>query len=75
MKPSKVLDIIKDVLEGEVKITLKSGKEFTYDNGTDDEATIEAGDVLKLSIETELNKWQIIYIDCDDISAICFETN
>lgn len=59
---------------GWIKILLKNGKEFKYNDASDDEAIIEDGDTLKLTTEIELNKFQIIYIDCADISAIYFET-
>lgn len=75
MKAKKIEEIItKQNLCG-MKILLKNGKEFTYNDASDDEAIIEDGDTLKLTTEIELNKFQIIFIDCADISAIYFETN
>lgn len=74
MKPKKIEEIITSPKSGAVTITLKSGKEIIYYNGYDDEAIIEGGDTLKLTTEVKKNKWLIIYIDCDDISAISYET-
>lgn len=75
MKPKKIIDIIKENARGGLMvITLKSGAEFIYNNAPDDRAVVLDGETLKLTTETKLNKWLTIYIDCDDISAISYET-